>query len=1182
MTLEASPGRSTSVEAVITRIECQLLGVGKASGEETKEPAWLEPAARRLDKLLSSPGPRAEFKNWLAVAAPYDHSAALSNPVREWLQHEGGQDRIENRWSAAQRLSEALGAHRPLDNITLRLAVTLGLQYVVLQYLPGLREFRGSFLQSNMLPTETVEAVCRSLRVPLNYGAVSWMSSLLLTKKLPDPIVVTLHDAALDLRGRVAAEDLVLGNRSVSGFVVGDAVNKSISGYFFISHPVPGLFVGEAGTRSSFEVALGEIYREYATDLARAIEADLLSTFGSELLRRSSEWNQEKVGASPIMSLSSESPTGFLAALRARPYRNPVTSRESAWALDCQVNEGPFINSIWERLQLTCSFFGEWADRVPRHMQLFAELLRPGLERGDTAGPRLAWVPQYRGGSPEEVAAFKHLHSYFPDGILDDLNRWMSSKGQEGWIAWHQQAMEEARKSSQHLDTPLHAHLNAALSVYSGPEPGYMDLVVPILGTIDGEIEEVKVVGFIRFNCDPGPKGKGERFPSAESELEKFRQLYRIIKLRLPDLDQSVGVLLAWIDALRRRLLQELKSPEGSKTSPIQTYKQATDAARVLTDWVVRYISYIFSNTDHPPFEIVSYVFRHLFELNAKQSSLQGLQEVLEGIPSQFERLRDDLSSSSVSLPEIPVVTFWLQTTQPAIEIIDPPGEGTFKDLAELLELDPSLPQLLSYLSYVQACYGLQIPDTTGLDLLQRQRIVCDQGGNEARFVISGDYLEKFELVFDLGYPPQREGLGHLRVASVETIGIGAVGLTLQWQMDKPEKPEKEVRLKWSLGSQSLDFRPHPFPAAVHAVRGKVSQRVGAVISRDMRVKISNKLLEVPHGQGVIAITEAFEDAEDVFGKSVLLLEEAMLGNLFQEDSRATWRWISTARNSYLFMLVSSVPSTPVISSFRDVALAYEKGSYLAWILGEESFLSRSAAAQLAAVGHGYVGPVGNLRHEMVLAKTLWDSQEALDSVAVSRTMKELINQAGAIIRLGGAAIDFARMDVDVLESEVLGGRSILDQIRLVIAAYQSRDEGIIRVVFGEETKLSTFKAFIVPSIFIHGFSKILDNAVKAAKAPLTSGGKDARVEVSALLDQSGLTVKIKNSGVPLNDEVFGEVQRALLNGDVDVFKGDQLRPSLGLHEAWRCFRKLGARVAVDRLDSPFVVEVAILLRPYR
>jgi signal transduction histidine kinase len=196
--------------------------------------------------------------------------------------------------------------------------------------------------------------------------------------------------------------------------------------------------------------------------------------------------------------------------------------------------------------------------------------------------------------------------------------------------------------------------------------------------------------------------------------------------------------------------------------------------------------------------------------------------------------------------------------------------------------------------------------------------------------------------------------------------------------------------------------------------------------------------------------------------------------------------------------------------------------------------------------------------------------------------MKELINQAGAIIRLGGAAIDFARMDVDVLESEVLGGRSTLDQIRLVIAAYQPRDEGIIRISIGDEARLSTFKVFIVPSIFIHGVSKLLDNAVKAAKAPLTSGGKDARVEVSALLDQSGLTVKIKNTGFPVSEEVFGEVRRALLNGDVDVFTGDQLRPSLGLHEAWRCFRKLGVKVAVARPDPPFAVEVALLLRPYR
>jgi signal transduction histidine kinase len=220
------------------------------------------------------------------------------------------------------------------------------------------------------------------------------------------------------------------------------------------------------------------------------------------------------------------------------------------------------------------------------------------------------------------------------------------------------------------------------------------------------------------------------------------------------------------------------------------------------------------------------------------------------------------------------------------------------------------------------------------------------------------------------------------------------------------------------------------------------------------------------------------------------------------------------------------------------------------------------------------------LRHEIALANTQWSSQEEIDREDVLARMKEFLQQASAIIRLGEAAIVYARIRVARPEETILNGRKVVTEVRQVISAFQPHKTGIIETLFEDEWQLSAFQTKLAPPLFIHGLSKLVDNAVRAARASLSI---EPKVLLRVRLSKPFLLIDILNTGNPLDDDRFNKIRRGLLSGDVEHFRpGAELRPRLGLREAWRCFKELKVDLDIMQAEAPFVLAVTLKLRPQR
>jgi hypothetical protein len=1218
----ASGKARRQVEIQIGHIESSLLGT--SDGPEACN--WLKPTAVRLRNLFNgSRQLREEFKDWLGLTldggGSPDGSSSLSEPVLVWLGSKNSKLRLRNRAEALRHLQSLQDSTNEGEAC---MAVVLGLQYVVLEYLPGLLEFRGSYSQSNLLPEKTLVAVRNSVRVPYRRGAVNWMTALQQGKSIK---VVTLDDAAFDLRGRVAAEDLVSGNRSVCGFAVQDPVNASIVGYFFVSHPVPGLF---GRGKDSLEKRLGQLRDELEDDLSAAIQADLIGDFARHTLHQSRRWDQRwrpELGAPPVMSLASDSPTGFLAALRTRRVKDPVSRAGGNSNLDCQINEGPLItNSIWPQLQLTCAFFDDWADPIARHMQSFAELLEARVRHGgDGAGPRMAWIPQHRESVSTGAQASEKVAEYYPFGVLSDLDRW--SVGTLGnWLNWHEHKVR-TEDDQPEIKTSIHRRLAAALSIYSGRESSYADLVVPILGHAAGE-PHPRVVAFLRFNCAPGVAPGSGKHSAVSDDRARFRQLYHIVQRYLAALDRSVGALLAATDRKLRSLLSA-----SDTEPPIRIFKQATDAARVLADWIVAYLASMLSEAaeGQPDFTIVRYVYGHLLE-----SDLPSLERVLADVQAVVRDLGEELKSEASAVPEVPVITFWLQTSQPAIKIIrsdQSPEEGS-QSLADLLIEDPGLPQLLFYLSYTLAWRKQALEEA--LDLRKRLRIGVEGLDGALHVLMEEDPVREVSHVLDLGVAPTRDKFTQLVISNATTVGDNE-RLSLRWQKVH-QNAVREIELEWHWARSPEEARFHPFPAAVRPVPLKVSRRVGAVIAEDALVQVSEHLTgESDHP---ISIEAAFDEVAQPFRDKIKALEDAMLGPSDDPQPRACWQPIRVTAEEHLLMLAPREESiSPLVEVVRNLALSYERGAHLAWVLGAEHYEREALTAQLAAVAHGYAGPLANLRHELTMAQLRWSEKEHLERGEVLDSMKAFLYQASAIIRLAEAAIIFSRREVVTPPKLPLTGRVIATELGRVIAAYQPRRQGIIsteidddlqgsnlqaelvdpelmddlsemidkavdtgrqplgqfvsdlravietyqarkRVLISTEisddSRRSQFQAELAAPLLFHGFSKLIDNAVNAARR---SPGITAHVQLRCRLTSAELLIEVSNTGYALSEDKFAEIAGALQSGKLMLFDSQrELRPHLGLHEAWQCFSDLGIGVDVQRGTPPFVLCVTLKL----
>jgi len=1116
--------------AVVRRIERELLF-------SQRTPRWLDDAAKRLEDFLADDARREDFRSWLVAtrtappaAEPQGPSAnLLSSAMLDWLRLRGLT--FPSRAAALARLTEIVESQARISSESCALLVALGLQYVVFRYLPGPREFRGAVVHSNLLAAHTASGVRHSFRIPHNRGAANWMSAYLLDPRYKqDRKVVALADAAIDLRGRVASEDLVCGNRSVVGFVITQQPiaetpeqhsGAAIVGYFFVSHPVPGLFspVSPDKGHVNIEAEIATIRERHEAVLASVIQSDLLVEFGQyAATERSLEWTAER-GAPPMTSLSSTSPTGFLAAIRSRPSATTHETPGAPTAVDIQINEWPYLTALWGALHVMSLLFDDWAEGAARHMDAFARL---ATTRVGGHGPCAAWVPQYRMFG-EAAPTFPDVGDYYPPEVsraLDTCTQPMT------WCEWHRNA---AIASGVPIETPFLRRVESALKIYSGPQRSYTDLVIPVRA---GDGDTAAVAGFIRINCTPL-----EARPRI-SEAPMFQALYQVIHRFTGSLDASLGIVWKQSD-------EELRAVPRRAPLPIRRYKEMSDALGLLADWVARALATAFAGTsDIPPFHIVRDAYAHIGPFGEPVVDAQLLRKTQVAVSA----LAEAVSLERQNLPEVPVVTCWLMRTTPEMHLLPDAASGTppHRALADLFARDPGLPEVLTYLS----CYHAwpQRPwDLLPIDLLS-SRLPID---------VNGDVIE-------VGVPPLDTGLTSLTVCAVPAEG-DRQGLRLDWSL--PDGTLETATLLWTWGTNPGAIG-HPFPGALQPVPWKVSRRVGALVASQTLVSVSPPCVTEGGPVGPQPLRRVASLNEEG-ARKIGLLEEAM-------GTDVGWLrlLVDNSRNQWILVLVSRHPTGPVVDAVRSTALSYERAAQLAWMLGEDHYQARTMARERAAVSHAFTGPLAAFLRTIGHANLVWGGQAVLKRQDVLQTMQDLIQQGAAIVALGRDAIQYA-VKTGPSPARVTG-EDLNTAVQQVLQAFRSGWTPWISYEAGAGRSLRSFSGSLVMALFRHGVAKLLANAVSAAwEVP------DKLVSVTLTCERSLARLRIANTGVAIDGTRLSAMIAALRQG-VLTQEGDDERLRLGLLEAGQCFQRLEVEVEMAVGRPPYALEVELRINAAR
>jgi hypothetical protein len=590
--------------------------------------------------------------------------------------------------------------------------VKLAIRYLVLAIQPGLEEFRGIYISGGLGDKLTAEQVCRSLHVPKRRGAVNWMTDCV--RKLEEGgskrKVLTLFDAWMDLRGHAASEDLILGNRSVAGFPLHLPKHKDLrgaqTGYFFLSHPMPGLFYEDKKHTpiKGFLGTLQDIRERYEDALAMAVDMDMFTEFTARTgPRRVANPVPVTLGSATesLVDLSADDPAGYVAT---------VLLHAGSGHPQFAINEGAFARELWSNAALLSFFPHDW-QVLTSSMEAYS---RDFKGKGDCISP--FWDPQEH--SEDEEQRWDSVRSYYPADVIVPL-------------------VSVPKSSPNRIDTCLHKRFNIFRKLYSsihdphrdrGPQA---DLVIP-LGCGPNDINEPsRIAGFIRVNCDALPRHK----------TIQYQQLYRLVTdLHAERLNNSLGRLLLLADS-------DLRWIHGRKNAGL--FKQAYDAVRQLADWSAKCLAArgVLATGGDKTSEPTSAPFSEALLQNVMANvwmriSKEGKSDVDETrrsvlLRESFRSIHEfaSLLSAETGVP-FTLVTFWLQVWTPTIDSIS----GDSDEFVALTMSDPGLLDVLQHLVLIRK--------PGGIDLCNPRKREFNSG----------------EGLLDLGYPHLAAGLDSLRV----------------------------------------------------------------------------------------------------------------------------------------------------------------------------------------------------------------------------------------------------------------------------------------------------------------------------------------------------------------------------------------------------------------------------------
>lgn len=255
---------------------------------------------RRLEELLAS-GERDRLSRWLTQQNDNSRVSSdekLSNDFLEWAQESARlteHDRKglrEGRAALLRRWLQAINERPPHDMLHSLLASGLGLVFI--RYNAAQRHSYYHFLGSELIPEQTRIETMQAVSVPQGRGTIGWIALRALAQArryreafLARPTPVTLWSCFSDPRGRVATEDLVVGNRSfvalpifgreVSGFGDGRDVASQPTlpvGVVFAFFPVDGLFLTPLLVEAPFVGKFRDVVLSHRSDLLAALDGE--------------------------------------------------------------------------------------------------------------------------------------------------------------------------------------------------------------------------------------------------------------------------------------------------------------------------------------------------------------------------------------------------------------------------------------------------------------------------------------------------------------------------------------------------------------------------------------------------------------------------------------------------------------------------------------------------------------------------------------------------------------------------------------------------------------------------------------------------------------------------------------------------------------------------------------------
>jgi len=1146
----ASRQQPTPAERLVDQVEACLL---------VKADEWIPPTAKRLAQLLEIKRIKDDFLGWLQ-RAPSSHGeqpSQVTKAVKGWL--DTRQAFIRSKAEAVKWLISQLSNGHALRDEDLQTFVVLGLQTVLWTYLPATHEFRACLVRSNLLPRPVLETLRQSFRVPYKRGALNWMTDFFIQSAKSsgqEPSPVVLHDAALDLRGRVAAEDLILGDRSVIGFPIFSSgpeeipdlemIDAYLVGYLFFGYPVPGLFDSFSPDEPSLVKAVADVRRELVKDLAHALDVQLVEDFAISI-REGPAHGPQGPRRRPLIALASHDPAGSLA------YVLLEGEGSNTKCSSCDINETAFMERIWDLYHLAEVFPSGWADPVVRHMQSYADLLE-----GDALKPAsapLAWLPRQQS---EDVKALEEVEKYYPDGILSALNSLIppSSRTGQSWFDWHLKSY--LKGASEVADNVIHRDLEAALSLYrsrgGSHDSPHADLVVPITCMAN---HRVRVVGFLRFSCDSKFTPFGETIWKLDDRIHRFRTLFQVVQQKKSELDGSLGKLFG---LLSEQLKQSACGTPASADVPA-VQKEAFEALRLLCERITLHCTSALSDGSVPKLDlgIVREAFAHL------PFSSTEYNELLENTEQKARALGDALAQQRAQFPLVTAVSLWPRVWQPVINVVSP--ESASKPLAELFTRDPGLPQLLTHLVSTPAWReAATFERDDWWSLSQRRHLVFDPESDRPWYplervgerpasesTVGSKEPKPTGIVFDFGLPA--------RTSNLDSLNVQGTGykMALSWKYGC-HQTEHEAQLEWDLGSEPFLLGGASF------VPGAVSLRVEAGLGLPAPMSVREDAVKACRPEPLENLLE---------GPQALRDRMKVLEKTLGEPSRMHWHPADLqAGEARLLVLFDCSIQRTVVNSFRNLALASAAGEYRGRVLERKIADLAAYQRQRASIDHGYGTAVKKVKDSLPTIVHLVRTQK-ITYQQLEQFLVDLQEQLDAIEELAQAAIYYARNLFNPSAAKQCTGTQVQQNVERVLRAFRSSSDKLVKPVeILNTTQLGSVQVSLVKELFIHGFARLVENALTAASGVTR---RETAVAVTLEVKDKHLEVAIANSAEKVNlEDLSARLGSPGPASAADLREG--ARRGLGLLEARDCFEKQRITRVVKGGDAPYDVRIRLLI----